>query len=372
MEYITYHRLKTKEGRFSEISKNRALLMLISQTVKPGQYRPVLIPSYSAKAMVKRVHPNEKQALHPRNRHRGRYDFRLLIQSCPPLAEYVKVNAYNDESVDFSDPEAVKMLNKALLIHFYGIKNWDIPPGYLCPPIPGRAEYIHQMAGLLASCCQEKIPSGPLIKVLDIGVGANCVYPLIGTTEYGWSFTGSDTDPVSIASAQKIIDQNPELKDRIGLRFQPDPKDIFHGIIQKGEHFDLTICNPPFHESLSAARSGTLRKLNHLTSRKVSEPVLNFGGGHGELICDGGEIRFVSVMIGQSSQFSTSCFWYSTLISKESNLRVVYKELKKVGAADIRTLPITTGNKISRIVAWTFLTLRQREVWIKTRWRTFL
>ncbi len=319
--------------------------------------------------MIKRVHPKEKQGLHPRNRHRERYDFRLLIQSCPQLAQFVKVNEYNDESVDFSDPEAVKTLNQALLIHFYGIKNWNIPPGYLCPPIPGRAEYIHHVADMLGSCNQGEIPTGPLVKCLDIGVGANCVYPIIGVTEYGWSFTGSDTDPVSIKSAQKIVDLNPILNGKIGLRLQPDPKDIFRGIIQNGESFDLTICNPPFHASLSAARSGTIRKLNHLASKKEKEPVLNFGGQNGELWCEGGEEQFVGDMIAQSRQFATSCFWFSTLISKESNLRGVYKALKRVGAAEIRTIPMTLGNKISRIVAWNFLSSSQQQSWIEGRWR---
>ncbi len=319
--------------------------------------------------MIKRVHPKEKQGLHPRNRHRERYDFSLLIYSFPQLAQFVKVNVYNDESIDFSDPEAVKTLNQALLIHFYGIENWDIPQGYLCPPIPGRAEYIHRVADVLGSCNQGKIPTGSLVKCLDIGVGANCVYPIIGITEYGWSFTGSDIDPVSIESARKIVELNPILNGKIGLRLQSDPKDIFHGIIQNNERFDLTICNPPFHASLSAAQSGTIRKLNHLASKKVNESLLNFGGQKGELWCEGGEAQFVRDMIDQSRQFSTSCLWFSTLISKESHLLGVYKGLNKVKAADIRTIPMTHGNKISRIVAWTFLSPEQQEAWIKSRWR---
>ena len=43
------------------------------------------------------------------------------------------------------------MLNRAILMHHYGVKSWDIPAGYLCPPIPGRADYIHSVADLLAA-----------------------------------------------------------------------------------------------------------------------------------------------------------------------------------------------------------------------------
>jgi 23S rRNA (adenine1618-N6)-methyltransferase len=94
--------------------------------------------------------PKGKSNLHPRNKHRERYDFKQLINSCPELAQFVKLNNYNTESIDFFNPEAVKALNKALLKHFYGVNFWDIPKHYLCPPIPGRADYIHYAADLLS------------------------------------------------------------------------------------------------------------------------------------------------------------------------------------------------------------------------------
>lgn len=318
--------------------------------------------------MLKRVHPKIKSGLHPRNRHRDRYDFKQLTASCPELGQFVKVNAFDDESIDFFNPEAVKMLNKALLTHFYGIENWNIPPGYLCPPIPGRADYIHHIADLLGSSNHGKIPSGEQVRCLDIGVGANCIYPIIGNREYGWSFIGADIDLVSIESAHKILDLNPVLRGKIELRLQPSRKDIFRGIIQKDESFDLTICNPPFHTSQAAARSGTLRKLNHLNPGKFGKPVLNFGGQNNELWCEGGEEQFIHDMIRQSKQFATSCFWFSTLISKESNLKSVYEDLKRAEAVEVKTIPMGQGNKISRIVAWTFLTAEQQTEWVKLRW----
>ena len=97
----------------------------------------------------KKEHPKEKSRLHPRSLHRERYDFKKLIQSCPELDKYVKPNKFGDDSVDFFDPQAVRMLNTALLKHFYFIEFWDIPSDYLCPPIPGRSDYIHHIADLL-------------------------------------------------------------------------------------------------------------------------------------------------------------------------------------------------------------------------------
>lgn len=302
----------------------------------------------------KRIHPSEKLQLHPRNKHRERYDFQALIKSCAELAPFVLVNKYEDESIDFFNPNAVKILNKALLKHFYGIENWNIPKNYLCPPIPGRADYIHNIADLLALSFGGKIPLGESIKVLDVGVGANCVYPIIGNSEYAWSFVGSDIDPISIESATKIIEQNPSLKGKIELRLQQNSEDIFRGIIQKNDFFKVSMCNPPFHASLAEAQSGTIRKISNLSRQKATNPILNFGGQSNELWCEGGEERFVWNMIKQSAEFSKNCQWFTSIISKESNLKSVYRLLESVNVGEVKTIQMGQGNKITRFVAWTF------------------
>lgn len=316
----------------------------------------------------KREHPKIKLQLHPRNRHRERYDFKALVEECNDLSQYVRLNEYGDESIDFFDPDAVKMLNKAILMYFYGIQYWDIPQNYLCPPIPGRADYIHYVADLLAGCNNGKIPSETGITCLDIGVGANCVYPIIGNREYGWSFIGADIDPVAIQSANTIIELNPHLKNKVEIRLQPDPKNIFHGIIRNNERIDISICNPPFHSSQAQAQAGNLRKISNLKRNSNTEPSLNFGGKNNELWTQGGEERFVRDMVIQSREFSGSCFWFTTLISKESNLKSIYEILRKTRALDVKTIPMGQGNKISRIVAWTFLSPEEHTLWVDKRW----
>jgi 23S rRNA (adenine1618-N6)-methyltransferase len=316
---------------------------------------------------AKKDHPKEKDKLHPRNKHRERYDFKQLISSCADLKPFVALNKYGDESIDFFNPQAVKALNKALLVHFYGIQYWDIPDGYLCPPIPGRADYIHHIADVLGKLNGGKIPEGPTIKVLDIGVGANCIYPIIGTKEYGWSFVGSEIDSIAADSANSIINKNAGLIEVIDIRLQKNTKEIFNGIITANEHFDLTLCNPPFHASLAEAKSGTVRKLKNLKQKKISTPVLNFGGQTTELWCDGGESQFVSNMIQESEKFTHQCLWFSTLISKESNLKHIYFELRKVKATEVKTIEMGQGNKVSRIVAWTFLTKQEQKDWNKRK-----
>lgn len=317
----------------------------------------------------KKEHPKEKFKLHPRNAHRERYDFKKLIVTSPDLEQYVKTNIHGDESIDFFDPNAVRMLNTALLKHFYNIKHWNIPPDYLCPPIPGRADYIHHMADLLGSSNFGEIPRGDMVNCLDVGVGANCVYPIIGTTEYAWSFVGTDIDPVAIESAKQIIKLNPSLKGRIELRLQDNPKDIFYGIFKHEERFDLTISNPPFYASAEEAEKESVRKLTNLKNKRPDKTVLNFGGKNNELWCEGGGTRFIREMIRESKRFSTSCFWFSTLVSKQSHLKTAYELLKTSKASMVKTIPMGQGNKSSRILAWTFLTHKERKAWQEQRWK---
>lgn len=313
--------------------------------------------------------PSTVKNLHKNNKHTERYDFKTLVESYPQLSTFVFVNQYGSETVDFANPEAVKMLNKALLIHFYRIENWDIPDGYLCPPIPGRANYLHYLADLLARSNRGKIPKGQAVKGLDIGVGANVIYPIIGQAEYGWSFVGSDIDTVAITAAQQNIDTNAHLKNSIELRLQHNSKYIFNGIFSPKERFDFTICNPPFHASATEAQAGTQRKIKNLKGEKTAKPVLNFGGQNHELWCEGGEAKFIQNMIHESRAFANNCFWFTTLVSKSDNLKDIYKTLKKQNPTDIQTIEMKQGNKITRFVAWTFLDKKQQDLWRTVQWK---
>ncbi|MBO3697801.1 23S rRNA (adenine(1618)-N(6))-methyltransferase RlmF [Roseivirga sp. E12] len=321
------------------------------------------------KSKIKEIKPKKGSKLHPRNKHHGRYDLKQLVKVNPPLAEHIIKNVRNEDTVDFANPDAVRLLNEALLKQHYNLDYWSIPDGYLCPPIPGRADYVHYIADVLSASNFGKVPEGASIKCLDIGVGANCVYPIIGNASYGWSFIGSDIDQASIDSAQKIVDDNPSLKGKVDIRFQSNPKDILYGIIDHEEKVDLVICNPPFHASQEAALEGTLRKLSNLNKKEIKEAKLNFGGQGGELWCEGGERRFVGDLVRESKKFGKSCFWFSSLISKQSNLKAVQEYLQIAGAAEIKVMAMSQGNKASRIIAWTFLSETEQSDWQKSRWK---
>jgi 23S rRNA (adenine1618-N6)-methyltransferase len=318
----------------------------------------------------------EKTNLHPRNQHRMGYDFKALIVASPELQKFVSVNKYNPEAgetIDFSNPKAVIALNKALLIANYNIQNWDIPDNYLCPPIPGRVDYIHYIADLLASNNNGIIPEGENVQVLDIGIGANCIYPMLGNSVYGWSFVGTEIDEKALQNCKKIIEGNPKLIDFISLQLQTESRFIFKNIITPEDRFSLTICNPPFHNSQEEATKAATRKVNNLENtrtstrgiaeRSAAKPVLNFGGQNAELWCEGGELGFITQMIFESAKYPMQCLWFTTLISKKENLSSLYKTLNKVNVVEIKTIDMAQGQKISRILAWTFQTNTQQKIW---------
>ncbi|NQZ12064.1 MAG: 23S rRNA (adenine(1618)-N(6))-methyltransferase RlmF [Algicola sp.] len=311
------------------------------------------------------------QSLHPRNPHQGRYDFDALVSTCPDLSAFIKPNPKGDNTIDFADAKAVFCLNRALLAHYYQVHQWHIPEGYLVPPIPGRADMIHYLADLLADGDTVAVgkSKGKKIKVLDIGTGANCIYPVIGSQTYGWQFVASDIDPVSIEVAKLIVESNPGLKKLIKPVLQTDPELIFTGVIKAGEHFDLTLCNPPFHASIEEAQEANSRKVKNLGLNKEKEKGRgkgkgkvkgakpqnnNFGGKKAELWCTGGELGFITKMAEQSVEYAEQVGWFSSLVSKSENVPELQKRLKRLGAVDVRVIPMAQGQKISRIIAWRY------------------
>lgn len=298
-----------------------------------------------------------KHMLHPRNQHREGYDFERLTVKSPELAALTTRNPRGQITIDFADADAVRMLNRALLLAHYGLDYWDIPATYLCPPIPGRVDYIHHLADLLAECNGREIPYGPEIKALDIGTGASLVYPLTGGYEYGWDFTGVDIDPVSIRSAQQICQRNGLS---IRLRRQNNPEHIFKGVIGPDDFFHVTLCNPPFHASPEQADQGSRRKWRNLG--KGGSGQLNFGGQNAELWCPGGEVGFIARMVEESMDFAEQCLWFTSLVSKKDSLKPLSRILSRARVAESRICEMAQGQKESRFIAWSYYPERLRSL----------
>ncbi len=290
-----------------------------------------------------------KQELHPNNLHRSKYNLKDLVKHAPSLRNHIIKTPKGDTSINFFNPQAVVALNKALLSKHYGVKNWSIPQNFLCPPVPGRSDYLHHLADLIPSKGQ-KNP----VNCLDIGTGAGCIFPILGHSLFNWSFVGSEIDQSAINSCKVILKNNPQFKDKIFIRKQNEAKNTLNGILRKEDYFDLVICNPPFHSSAKEAEQATKKKLRNLRKKNQVEMILNFGGQAKELWCEGGEYAFVKKLILESKANTESLNWISSMISKKTTLDHMFKELEKLSAKEIKVIPMKTGNKISRILCWRF------------------
>ncbi|MGL4582060.1 MAG: 23S rRNA (adenine(1618)-N(6))-methyltransferase RlmF [Flavobacterium sp.] len=295
-----------------------------------------------------------QKKLHERNKHQQLYDFDKLKRVVPELEAFIIKNPSGIDTIDFALPEAVVLLNKAILMKDYKITFWDMPKTNLCPPIPGRADYIHYIADLLAEGNNGQVPTGNGVKVLDLGIGANVIYPIIGVAEYGWEFVGSEIDVVSLKTANHIITNNPHLKNNVTLRQQTSKRNILKNIVGEREYFDLVICNPPFFKSREEVLAKTTQKLRNLGKEVIGKPVQNFSGQNNELWCDGGELAFITNYIYESKHFKRQAVWFTTLVSNKEHLKPLQSLLKKSETKEVRVINMEQGNKVSRILAWRY------------------
>lgn len=296
--------------------------------------------------------------MHKNNKHKNGYDLNILKTENPTLEPFVFTNKFGKETIDFAKPEAVKALNTALLKTYYNIIYWEFPDANLCPAIPGRVDYIHYINDLLN---QSRITNN--ITVLDIGTGANCIYPLLGHKTYNWNFVGAEVNREALNTAKTIVERN-TLNKVITFRQQHNDNNIFNGILTKTDRFVVTLCNPPFYKSETEAIAATTRKLKGL-GKQTDKVVRNFAGQSQELWCKGGEKAFLHTYLYESSLHKTNCFWYTSLVSNKDNIKSMQKSLKKLGATVIKTIDMLQGNKKSRIIAWTFLTEKEQKTWVK-------
>jgi 23S rRNA (adenine1618-N6)-methyltransferase len=205
---------------------------------------------------------------------------------------------------------------------------------------------------------------------LDIGTGANVVYPIIGKHLYNWNFVASDIDASAVKSAKLIQTSNENLNKSLEIRHQVNNKHIFEGVVQANDNFAFSMCNPPFHASQAAAMKSSVRKLSNLRKNKTkrnpctetakklvdkdNHDKLNFGGNSNELWCEGGELGFIQRMVSESVIFKDQIHWFTTLVSKKETLAPIQKMIKSTKAKEVKVLNMEQGSKTSRCIAWRY------------------
>lgn len=295
---------------------------------------------------------NAPTKLHPRNKHQQGYDLARLQSANPALKPFVHINEHGKETIDFANPAAVLELNRALLYADYAIKYWDIARNSLCPAVPGRADYVHYIADLLAENNDGEVPTGHKITILDVGTGSSIIYPILGAQEYDWNFVGTEIDQNSLNIAKGNLNKNSWLKKKIDLRLQPDKERILTAVVGDKDRFDAVICNPPFFKSREENWQASSKKFANLSKGEAQPTVQNFGGLSNELWYPGGEKAFITQMIYDSQKLQKHFGWITSLVSDKNNLKPLRAVLEYHKAREIRVIETRQGNKTSRILAW--------------------
>ena len=309
------------------------------------------------------IRRSAKTGFHPRNRFRGGYDFRASRSVVRPCEGSCGPTSTATTPSTSPNPAAVKALNAALLSSAYGIRGCDLPPGALCPGVPGRSDQIHHDADLLAESARGSIPRGPSVRVLDLCTGASCILPLVGSAEpmAGASSPRMRTQVAALGATEREREHDGRLQHRL-----PSPTlaalKCFRGIVREGERFDAVTCNPPFYASAAEAEAATRRKLRNLRGG-ASTARRNFGGRAGELWCEGGELGFVQRMIRESADMRTPSSGSPRWCRAARTSLALQLALRAARATDVRVIPLTHGQKRTRLLAWSFLSVEQRRDW---------
>ena len=280
--------------------------------------------------------------MHEQNPFRKDYDFKKLVHSHPQLKEFIFINPYQKSTINFADPKAVKSLNTALLKLQYKIE-WDLPDKNLCPPIPGRLDYLLHVSELVRKND---------IHLLDIGTGASLIYPILGTCHFNWKCTASEITESSLYNAKQIIRKNSRLES-IELRKQDQKAFILNKIIRPTDFFDVLICNPPFYRNSKEANRQAYRKNRNLKIKEIESR--NFSGIADELWCPGGEKQFIETLVKEGAKFKNQIEWFTALISNEEHLKAIQKAIQNTKPKTLKIVQMGQGNKTSRFAAWSYL-----------------
>ncbi|XP_007177525.1 RNA N6-adenosine-methyltransferase METTL16 isoform X2 [Balaenoptera acutorostrata] len=263
------------------------------------------------------------KSMHARNRYKDKPpDFAYLASKYPDFQQHVQINLNGRVSLNFKDPEAVRALTCTLLREDFGL-SIDIPLERLIPTVPLRLNYIHWVEDLIGHQDSDK---STLRRGIDIGTGASCIYPLLGTTLNGWYFLATEVDDMCFNYAKKNVEQN-NLSDLIKVVKVPQKTLLMDALKEESEIiYDFCMCNPPFFANQLEAKG-----VNSRNPRRPPPSSVNTGGIT-EIMAEGGELEFVKRIIHDSLQLQKRLRWYSCMLGKKCSLAPLKEELRIQGS----------------------------------------
>ncbi|KAK4227416.1 hypothetical protein QBC38DRAFT_509680 [Podospora fimiseda] len=277
-------------------------------------------------------------------------NFKQLAKQDADFAAVVQENG----QLDFTDPAAVMQLTKTLLKADFGLQ-LQLPDDRLCPPIPNRHNYILWLKDLLDSTSYSPPGSQPVCG-LDIGTGASCIYPLLGTIQRpSWHFIATDIDDKSLEHAKQNVEMN-NLSDRIRLILRsPEDTLIPSGSESHVSPLAFVMMNPPFYTSVDEMLSSAAKKSRPPHSACTGAPV--------EMVCEGGEVAHVGRLLKESLVLrGKGAQWYTSMLGKVTSLEALVPQLRENGIDNYAVTEFIQGNKTKRwAIAWSFGPMRPAE-----------
>jgi 23S rRNA (adenine1618-N6)-methyltransferase len=289
-------------------------------------------------------------------------DFSSLSEEYPIIKEYILSSRKSSSlttakegedakseviQLDWKNPNTLLAITSALLHRDFGI-DFSLPDGFLCPPLPQRLSYLHWAADLLSlladakwqhsssnsdsdSDSKNQNDNNSNVVCLDVGIGASMVLSVLAVCVYGWRSVGSEINRRAVEAAEKLMEKNEKLQGKIVLRHVVDGKSVLDGVMTADDVFHVSVCNPPFFDSLAKTRLNP-----HRAASTVSE----------ELVCEGGEEKFIGRMIRESWQFRHQVGWFTTMLGKKSSLSPLQKAIRQLeGVQCVKTTIFEQGRQ---------------------------
>lgn len=166
--------------------------------------------------------------------------------------------------VNWKHPGASETVARALLEADFGL-SWSSCKERQClvPAVPRSANYLAWIQDLLLVATARVEPhmantpsanqnsileDNPLL--LDIGTGASCILPLLGSRMVppSWRFVGTDVDPIAIQHAENLVRRN-GLLGRIAVRKVKEGTYLAGALVPSVDTMPgpvISVCNPPF------------------------------------------------------------------------------------------------------------------------------
>lgn len=207
----------------------------------------------------------EENNLHILNPYKNcKPNFEYLYKKYPHLAQYL-IKSFSDGTyysyhIDWTNGVAVRTLTETLLKEDFNIEI-EFMPDRLCPPLANRINYVCWLKELcnISQLCNKD----PVVKVLDIGTGSVCIYPILGKKIFGWNFIASEPDPESIAWANKSLIKNSTLNDGIVLVHVNKTEMFQKLLVEKFIRIHFQSFEKKFHENKNKQYSCTSDLTNH-------------------------------------------------------------------------------------------------------------